>query len=52
MSGHALAELFYAWAVCGFVLLGALFAQIYHALGLVGSGPLCVDPSCFWALSV
>ena len=46
MSGHSLAELFYAWAVCGFLLLGALFVQIYHALGLAGadlffvSGPL------------
>ena len=36
MSGHSLAELFYAWAVCGFILLGALLVQIYHALGLVG----------------
>ena len=36
MSGHSLAELFYAWAVCGFLLLGALFVQIHHVLGLVG----------------
>ena len=37
MSGHSLAVFFYAWAVCGFLLLGALFVQIYHALGLVGA---------------